>query len=237
MDYSDMVACSSAGVREIMELLSSCPPELTATELKEQVINGILFADYFSQRTDSGKCHTHWRKRICAVLTGTPDLPEELIRKGVERIFDKLHETSMVEWTVNLWSIPNLPEDLRERLLKLNHQHFSAPRAIKRALNGMLPVWLAVSGATVGFVHENGVYLFRDRANWTIVDRSEKGVLIQSRLYFENRETRVVLLPDVTSSGPGCAVGVDPRVETVHGAIAWMYQQNPQKWQGFDREV
>ena len=228
---------SSEGLRNILRLLSSSPPETTVKELKKLVIEGVLSADYHQK---DGRRHTHWRTRVYNVLMHTPDLTEELIRQGIEKIFDGLQENSTTEWTADLWFIPNLPEDLKNNFLKLNHHHFSATKAVKKALNEILPLWLGASMGDSLFEEEKGVPLFADKENWQLLDRTEKGALLYlRRLYAQRGETMVVLLPDVNNGGEGCAIEVAPlaKTKTVHQAIAWMYQQDPKKWKGFDKEV
>lgn len=230
MKYSDVAAGSSEGVRQVMEFLSSCPPELTAKELKEHLIKEILFTDYPKKRSN-----THWRTRVLSLLTCTPDLPEELIRKGVNKIRKGFLESHVVDWTGRIYFIPDLPVDLKAELLAQNHQQSSVPPKVKKVLNEILPVWLAMPWEASGFNQEDGVFFFASTDRWEILDRSKQGVL----LYVRIGETMVVLLPDVSGKGQGCAVEVDPsaKIKTVHQAIAWMYQQNPDKWKGFDREV
>ncbi len=237
MNYSDIAAGSSEGLRNVIRLLSSSPPDLTVRELEEHVIRDILFSDYRKKRTASGRCHTHWKTRVYTLLMETPDLSEELIRKGVEKIFEKLSDGDIVEWTAKLWFVPNLPEELKSRFLKLNHQHFCAKTEVKKTLTAFLPVWLATSEVSPVFRQEDGAFLFSN-TDWQILDKNERGSLLYvGHRYIGQEETMVVLLPDVSNRNQGCAVEVSPRVKTVHEAIAWMYQLDPEKWKRFDSEV
>ena len=77
---------------------------------------------------------------------------------------------------------------------------------------------------------------------WRLIDKDQKGALIGWDFKFspdsETRSRRVVLLRDVNDAQtPGFAEDVCPEAKTVHHAIAWMFQQDPEKWKGFDKEA
>lgn len=238
---------SSMGLRSVLRLLYSLPEGMTVKEVRERVVQGTLSADYFQA---DGRRHTHWKTRIFAVLEETPDLPEEMLRHGIDRILGDVKrqktmqwpaKRTMAEWTSKLFFVPNLPEDLKEEFLKANHKHCEIPKDVKVELNRFLPLWLSnVSQSSPSFEERNGVFLFSNTDHWRLVDRNEKGALIYVSSYYESRvEAMIVLLPDVSNRGEGCAIEVAPlaKTKTVHQAIAWIYQQDPQKWKGFDREV
>ncbi len=226
---------SSVGLRTVLRLISSSPPNMTMGELKANIIKEILFGDYHQYRYPSGRWPTNWRRRIHVLLMNTPDLPEELIRQGVEKIFKESQWFHTVEWTAKVWFVPNLPLDLKEKFLKLNHESFVAPKGTKEILDEFLPVWLAASlGWSTDFMQEQGVALF-ENSHWELLDRNNRGALICCG-HNCRRPTNIVLLPDVSGSNNGSAIEVSSRVKTVHGAIAWMFQQDPEKWQGFDKE-
>ena len=240
MKYSDIAAGSSEGLRNVMRLLNSSPPDLTVKELKEHVIKDVLFSDYREKRTESGRCHTHWKMRVYTILMETPDLSEELVRKGVEKIFERLEDRNLTEWTSKLWLVPTLPGDLKDKFLKLNHKHSCMSREIKESLDRFLLVWLTTGFVSPFFEETAGAFLFSDENGWKLLDQNERGALLYiSRQYANPISTMVVLLPDVNGDAQGCAVEIEPLAETktVHQAIAWMYQQNPERWKGFDREV
>ena len=240
MKYSDIAAGSSEGLRNVMRLLNSSPPDLTVKELREHVIKDILFSDYREKRTTSGRCHTHWKSRVYTILMEAPDLPEELLRKGVEKIFTNLEDRNLTEWTSKLWFVPNLPEDLKNKFLRLNHKHSCVSKEVKESLDRFLPVWLTTGFVSPFFEETAGVFLFSDADGWKLLDRNERGALLYiCRQYANPTSSMVVLLPDVNGDAQGCAVEIEPlaNTKTVHQAIAWMYQQNAQKWKGFDREV
>ena len=98
---------------------------------------------------------------------------------------------------------------------------------------------------------------------WDLRDQNSKGALI-SLFYFKLRKPwkrekimessleefqkqgllsaqqileTVVLLKDVSYPQKGYAIRVPPETQTVHQAIAWMYQQDPKRFKGFDIEV
>jgi len=95
---------------------------------------------------------------------------------------------------------------------------------------------------------------------WDLIDETNQGALI-SLIRFESRflirvkdlikklekgeraweskihQETVVLLKDVSYPEKGYAIRVPPYTNTVSEAIAWMYQQDPQKFKGFDIEV
>jgi len=238
---------SSGGLRAVLRLLYSLPEEMTVKELKKRVIEETLFVDYHQR---DGRRHTHWKTRVFAVLEETPDLPEEMLRHGIDKIFGDVKrqktmmwpaKRTMAEWTSKLFFVPNLPEDLRKEFLEANHKHCEIPKEVKKALNRFLPLWLSnVSRTSPPLEERDGVFLFSNTDHWRLLDQSEKGALIYASSYYGSRvEIMAVLLPDVSNKGEGCAIEVAPlaKTKTVHQAIAWMYQQDPKRWKGFDKEV
>ena len=227
---------NSAGLQTVLKLISVSPPEMKMEELKANIIEEVLFGDYRHYRLASGRWSTNWRMRTYTLLMNIPDLPEELIRKGVERIFDGAQWFHTVEWTAKAWFIPNLPSDLKEKFLKLNHKSFVASKEVKDVLGEFLPIWLAASlGWNTDFMREQGVALFGN-SRWELLDRNDRGALIYcGRSY--RYPTKVVLLPDVSGANNGSAIEVSSDIKTVHGALAWMFQQDPKKWKWFDKEV
>jgi hypothetical protein len=227
---------NSAGLQTVLKLISSSSPELTMKELRANIIEEVLFGDYRRYRLASGRWPTNWRMRTYTLLMNMPDLPEELIRKGVERIFNGAQWFHTVEWTAKVWFIPNLPSDLKEKFLKLNHESFVASKEIKEILDEFLPLWLAASlGWNMDFRQERGVALF-ENSRWELLDDNNRGALICCGRNYRG-PTKVVLLPDVSGSNNGSAIEVSSDVKTVHGAISWMFQQDPEKWKGFNKEV
>lgn len=241
MKFTQINSGHVVGLREVLELLSSAPPQISAKQLMDKVVTEALLGQY--GRTESGRHRTNKRLWIYETLMMAPNLSEELIRKGIDRIFeDRFQEYSekhTVEWTARLWFVPYLPLDLKEKFLKLNHQYFSASQKIKKVLDNFLPLWLAASiGENALFRKEGQIPLFMSSERWELLDQSEKGVLLHcSHYYSGNGSTNVVLLPDVSGKDKGCAEEVSNRVRTVHEAIAWLFSQDPKKWQGFDEET
>lgn len=236
MNYSRINSGHVVGLREVLELLVSTPPEVTAKELIDRIVNDAIFGVYW---VESERHRTNWRMWIYEVLMMVPDLSEEVIRKGVERIMEQFRKYHMIEWTAKLWFIPNLPEDLKKRILDLNHQYFSGQKKVKKILDSILPLWLSepLDWKNIQFRQEKGVPLFGNE-RWELLDESASGVLIQCGSYLGRGELmKVVLLPDVINGNQGYAVKVAPGVKTVHQARAWMFQQDPEKWKEFDREV
>jgi hypothetical protein len=209
----------------------------------EQFIGHLVFETIFGEykKTESGRHRNNKRAWIYEVLIGMPNLPEEVMRKGVDRIledqFQEYPGDRMAIWTAKLWFIPNLPIDLKEKFLKLNHQNFIATQKVKKVLDDYLPLWLASSATgNGGFRQERRVPIFAN-SKWEILDQDKNGALLYCRDCF--RLTKVVLLPDVSGQSQGYVQEVTPTLEvnTVHEARAWMFRQNPKKWRGFDEEV
>jgi len=170
-----------------------------------------------------------------------PDVPKEVIRKGVDRILEKQFqehpEDRLANWTSKIWFIPNLPADLKEKFYKLNHQNFAATQKVKKTLDDFFPLWLASSETGErGFIRRGRVPLFANSGRWEILDQNKDGVLLYRKDF--SRDAKVVLLPDVSGQSRGYAHEVTPfGINTVHEARAWMFRQNPEKWRGFDKEV
>ncbi len=186
------------GLREILELLLSSPPETTAKQLIDTIVREAIFGVY--RRTESGRHRTNMRIWISEVLLKMPNLPEEVIRKGIERIFEqpKGYDIDIVVWTAKLWFVPNLPSDLKEKFLKLNHRYCSAPEATKKVLTKFVPLWLAASiGGGRDFREENGVPLFTNSGRWELLAQSDRGALIcyRSHYYRSNGQRRLSCYP------------------------------------------
>ncbi|MFA4998674.1 MAG: hypothetical protein WC514_01515 [Candidatus Paceibacterota bacterium] len=239
MKFSEMNHGHVTALREIIELLLSAPPETTVEQLIGRLVFETIYGEY--KKTESGRHRNNKRLWIYEVLMGMPNLPEEVIRKGVDRILEKQFQgypgDNMVNWAAKIWFIPNLPADLKEKFYKLNHQDFAATQRLKKILNSFFPLWLASSETGgMGFVQEGQVLLFANSERWEILDENENGVLLYRRDY--SFDAKVVLLPDVSGQSHGYAHEVDTMgINTVHEARAWMFRQNPQKWRGFDKEV
>jgi hypothetical protein len=83
---------------------------------------------------------------------------------------------------------------------------------------------------------------FIERLNTTNIHRSNTTNTLLLPTEEDPERTRetvetVVLLKDVSHPERGYAIRVPPETRTVREAIAWMYQQNPKKFDGFDIEV
>ena len=239
MKFSEMNHGHVTALREILELLLSAPPETTVEQLIGRLVFETIYGEY--KKTASGRHRNNKRAWIYEVLIGMPNLPEEVIRKGVDRILEKQFqehpEDRLANWTSKIWFIPNLPADLKEKFYKLNHQNFAATQKVKKTLDDFFPLWLASSETGErGFIRRGRVPLFANSGRWEILDQNKDGVLLYRKDF--SRDAKVVLLPDVSGQSRGYAHEVTPfGINTVHEARAWMFRQNPEKWRGFDKEV
>jgi len=241
MKFAEMNHGHVTALREILELLLSAPPETTA----KQFINLLVFETFYGvyKRTESGRHRNNKRAWIYEVLMNMPNLPEEAIRKGVDRILEKEFQENpgsrMADWTAKLWFIPNLPADLKEKFFKLNHQNFSATQEVKKVFDSFFPLWLTSSEVGGrGFRREKRVFLFANSDSWEISDQDKNGALLHC--YGHHYHAKIVLLPDVSGLSQGYVQEIPAilrEANTVHAARAWMFRQNPEKWKGFDKEV
>lgn len=183
---------------------------------------------------------------VIYLLYDLPNFSKELIRKGAEKIIFS-SEPGSAWWTFCLLrNIPNLPPDLIEEGVKRNQKRVRKHRPeLAKVLDSILPQWLvnknpadAFYGELTFFRTRSGIPVFADQ-DWKLIERSSDGILIGCKVlrHLIEMEVKVVLLPDVSGRGQGWAVEVPPEINTVHEARAWMYQQDAEKWKGFDKEV
>ena len=240
------ILTSSSSIRHIMNLLDSIPDDLTVRELKEKIIKEILLSPYDNLGTPEGKTHTHWRTRLYNLLASV-SLSEGMLRLGIDRIFSDIEtkdnldyqsRKNKTEWSAKFLLLPNLPKDLQNKFLRINHENCNIPLKIRDILTDFLPVWITnISNTSIPFDKKENMCLFLNSDEWKIKEENEKGVLISlSRKYITEQATRIILLPDVSKLRPGCALSVSPECNTIRDAIAWIYNL-PCYWREFDKEV
>lgn len=180
--------------------------------------------------------------KFVELFRGFPNFPEDITEKMAEDIIYNSYW-----WTCALLrNIPDLPDHIiRMAMIRANkifyHTGVLKKRAETiRALDSILVYWVVSRFRPIFTVGGSGIPAFYFE-HWEVLNETSEGVLLgcESPLVGRNedRRVRVVLLPDATGQVRGSAVEVGPEVNTVHEARAWMYQQDPEKWKGFDKEV
>ncbi len=192
---------------------------------------------------------------------GNSKFPKDVLREGMESIIFGSGPAS--SWyTFELLTTDFLPDFLpydlmivaKNRLNKsfLYGKLYKSKTDVIRVLDSILHDWVMITNSML--LHSRGrrdtmrtnsgiIFILCDPwMEWRLIDKNQKGALIGWDFKFspdsETRSRRVVLLRDVNDAqAPGFAEDVCPEAKTVHHAIAWMFQQDPEKWKGFDKEA
>ena len=184
--------------------------------------------------------------KFIELFRGFPNFPKGMIEKAAGAIVFS-SEPGAYWWTgALLRNIPGMSEDLiRAAMIRANKIFYytgllKETAKVVRVLDSILVYWVVTRSRPIFITGDSGIPAFYHE-HWEILEETSEGVLLGCESPFggrdEDRRVRVVLLPDVTGQVRGSAVEIGPEVNTVHEARAWMFQQDPEKWKGFDKEV